>query len=80
MECQICGKRATDKHHMIHGRGRRAKADKYGLIISVCRQCHRRIHEDRALDLEIIKSAQEEWEAKFGDREQFIREFGKSWL
>lgn len=42
--CALCGKPATDKHHLIEGHGYRQLADTDGLIIPICRTCHDKVH------------------------------------
>lgn len=57
--CIFCGRPATEEHHLIFGTYGRSFSDKYGLIIPVCRICHRsseflcdQIHDNaRAEDL-----------------------------
>ena len=79
-ECVICGSPYVHIHHIIHGRGRRKISDKYGYVIPLCVYHHNQIHTDRAMDLEWIRRAQEHYEENNGSREDFIREFWKSYL
>lgn len=78
--CHICGSYYNlELHHMIHGYGRRAQADKYGLTCYLCRSCHRLLHDTRMNDLELQQEAQAIFE-KDHTREEFIKTFGKSYL
>ena len=43
--CLICGTPSTDPHHCLSGSDRR-HADEDGLVIPVCRACHRFIHDN----------------------------------
>lgn len=71
--CVLCGRRyATHKHHLISGTSGRAFADKFGLTLHICDQCHNgavlpedRIHGNpRAEDLSKMLG-QALWEKKY---------------
>ena len=67
-------------HHVIHGTANRKKSDKYGLVIRVCAYHHDIIHNhDSALDLALKKTAQREFEKRYGHFE-FMEVFGKNYL
>lgn len=38
------------------------------------------VHNDTELDRRLRQMGQHEWEAKIGDRDEFIKVFGRSWL
>ncbi len=80
--CFVCGKKEElDCHHVIHGNSNRQNSEAYGLKIWLCRSCHSKVHnKDRILDLQLIEFAQRRWEEEYGDRNDFISVFGKSWL
>lgn len=43
--CYVCGARCqTDVHHVFGGANRN-DSTKYGLLVDLCRVCHRRAHE-----------------------------------
>lgn len=84
-ECFICGSTQNlQEHHCIHGTANRKKAEKRGLKVKLCIYCHtgsnNAVHRNRAYDLKLIRMAQEYYERCIGSREEFIREFGKSYL
>lgn len=79
LECYICGGSASEMHHMLHGTFMRAKADKYGLVIPLCRRCHNMIHDKGIYDKALQQTAQRIFEEDH-TREEFIKEFGKSFL
>ena len=83
-ECFICGTTVNlEEHHCLHGAGNRKLAEKYGLKVMLCAQCHRGgsgVHFNRGLDLKLKKYAQTYWESNIGTREGFMRTFGKSYL
>ena len=79
--CFLCGRYGiTEEHHCIHGIANRKNAEKYGLKVNICPLCHRNLHDKGVNDLYLIKYAQEYFEANIGDRNEFRRVFGKSWL
>ena len=96
-QCYICGLEGyTEKHHCIHGTANRSIADREGLWVWLCPECHRigkySVHRYRGTDLHLHKDAQEAWETKYikdypyknhakqSAREAFIKLFGKSWI
>lgn len=79
--CFICGKRTDlSVHHALHGTANRKLADKYGLTVYLCRECHMNLHDKGLYDKELQQFAQRKWEANYGSREEFRQLFGKSWL
>ncbi len=42
--CIVCGAHANDPHECFGGRNRQLSI-KYGLVVAVCRTCHRKIHD-----------------------------------
>lgn len=80
--CSVCGRYSSlDVHHLINGSAKRKKSDEYGLVIEVCRACHRDIHDHPAKYLWLKQKAQEKVMTEQGwSVEDFIREFGKSYL
>lgn len=91
-ECFLCGScisrgyyNGLEDHHVFFGRANRAKSEKLGLKVWLCGEtCHRNgkkaVHQNRETDLFIKRIAQEIYENTYGSREDFIREFGKSYL
>lgn len=80
--CVVCGFVPTDLHHVFSGTANRKKSDKYGLTINLCRKHHREMHDkpNQGLDLFWKQEAQHYYEAHIGTREDFIKDFGRSWL
>lgn len=85
MECAICGARTRlQYHHCMHGTANRKTADRYGLTVWLCQNCHERLHsakEDiwRERDQELKEDAQRRFEDLYG-RGQWMQEFGKNYL
>lgn len=80
-KCYLCGDwNATDTHHCIFGTANRRKADEDGLTVRLCATCHRRLHDHGEGKVLLQQIAQHCWEAIYGDREDFIARFGKSYF
>ena len=83
--CIICGTRLNiHRHHIYEGSGRRKLSEKYGCWCYLCAKHHNMsnegIHFNKKLDLKVKQKCQEVWESQFGNREDFIKVFGKSYL
>lgn len=79
-ECEICGRYGyLDEHHLIEGHGLRKLSDKYGLVINICRICHKNIHNKKELQEWSKRTGQKLFERKH-TREEFIKIFGKDYL
>ena len=83
-QCYVCGKNYNlHDHHIIYGTSNRKQSEKYGLKVWLCYEHHTGnagVHFNRDLDLHLKKLAQEHFEARYGDRNEFISTFGKSYL
>lgn len=49
--CLICGKGTTDVHHLVFGNAKRCLADKDGLTIPLCRDCHEKMHNQKEMQV-----------------------------
>ena len=95
--CYICGcNKGYEKHHCIHGYANRKIAEKEGLWVYLCYECHRTgkyaVHQDKNTDIALERDAQTIWEERYikdypynnhateAAREAFIALFGKSYL
>lgn len=95
--CYICGIHThTESHHIFHGTANRKVAEKEGLKVWLCHECHRNgkyaVHRCRVTDLNLQKDAQAVWEANYikaypyekhaeeAAREAFRQLFGRSYL
>lgn len=81
MRCYICGRTATDTHHIFEGRGRRQMSDDYGLTVRLCRECHNDIHAHPRAYLWLKQDAQR-WAMRDNGWtvQDFIDHFGKNYL
>ena len=95
--CYICGREGrTESHHCIHGTANRQIAEREGLKVWLCHECHRTgrhaVHACKQTDLYLEREAQTVWESNYikdypyenhaeeAAREAWIRLFGKSYI
>jgi len=66
-KCFIChSERNLEAHHCMHGTANRRLAEKYNLIVPLCRSCHSELHDrNTELDRHIMQLAQIEFEKNF---------------
>lgn len=79
MRCYFCGNPNTERHHLLFGRGMRALSEKYGLVIPLCRDCHRELHRSKVMMAWSRAEGQRRFEKEHG-REAFLAVFGKNYL
>lgn len=81
--CVICGSLNVEEHHCFFGPDRPV-ADKYRLVLPLCNKHHTGSsdcpHKNRVIDLAMKCWAQSIYEKEIGTREDFRREFRKSYL
>ncbi len=83
--CYVCGsENALHLHHIFYGNSNRKLSDEDGAFCYLCYMHHNGgnygVHFNKELDLYLKKECQTAWENKLGNREDFIRRYGKSWL
>lgn len=72
-----------ERHHIFHGTANRRLAEEDGCWCYLCRKCHTGtygVHRSSYMDITLKMKAQAAWEAKYGNREDFRRRYGKSYL
>lgn len=78
--CYLCGGRAAHVHHIFGGPCRKA-SDRHRLIVHLCVECHRRIHDRGGAEMDYLHEiGQRAYEKEIGTREQFREEFIRSYL
>lgn len=79
--CAICGSNKVEIHHCLHGWADRKLADKYGLVVGLCHEHHRELHDSpsRAMDKFFQAKAQKAFEFKYS-HEEFMKIFGRNYL
>lgn len=80
--CFLCGSYTwLESHHVFPGPFRHA-SDVYGYKVTLCHYCHNEpggVHSNKKKRNQLKRMAQKEYE-KTHTREQFIAEFGKSYM
>lgn len=84
--CFVTGSTNVAIHHIFPGKGRRRKCERYGFLVALEPRYHNMsnysVHAvpNAGLDLQLKQLAQKYFEEHYGTREEFIREFGRSYL
>lgn len=79
--CYLCGAwQPLHEHHIFNGRSYRDKADKDGMKVRLCVNCHEEAHTNKDKRLFLKRKGQLVWEGLYGNREDFIKRYGKSYL
>lgn len=83
-ECFVCKTTLNlHEHHVFFGTGNRKISERYGMKVWLCQEHHtgrNGVHFDRQLDLLIKTVAQGTFEKEIGNRDEFRRLFGRSYL
>lgn len=80
--CYLCGKwDYLDVHHIFEG-SKRQRCDELRLVVHICRDCHNKVHSSKGSDTRdfLHKLGQTIYETEIGTREDFIKDFIKSYL
>lgn len=81
--CIITGDYNVAIHHVFNG-SNRVLSEKYGFLVPLRPDWHNMtpysVHIDQQFDLSLKRKAQRYYEEHYGSREQFRKEFGKSYL
>lgn len=85
--CYFTGSPYVERHHIFEGRmGNKTKSEERGFIIPLRYDLHpngarfKATKENRKIDGFLKRKAQRYYEEHYGTREEFIEEFGKSYL
>lgn len=80
-ECFLCGKTCQCARHHLIGGAYRGKADRLGLFVPLCPDCHERVHRDGRLMRRLRAYAQEQMLFLHGwTQEKWLEEFDKNYL
>lgn len=81
--CMFTGCAPVERHH-VFGASNRTRSEQYGFIAPLRPDLHPNGvfagAEAKGVDIRLKTMSQEYYESHYGTREQFIREFGKSYL
>ena len=77
--CFLCGSvRNLERHHCIHGTANRKLAEKDGLIVWLCHDCHMDLHDHGTFDKALQHLAMVAWINKGNKTEDdFRKRYGK---
>jgi len=78
--CFLCGRMGQLAHHHLMGGPNRKKSDKYGLVVPLCPECHRKVHEDRETMLMLHQYAEQKMLCSGWTMDRWITEFGKNYV
>ena len=83
--CFLCGRYTNLERHHIFGGSNRKKADKDGLVVDLCHNCHNEppngAHHNKHTMLYLHQYGQRIAMEKHGwTTDDFIREYGKNYL
>lgn len=80
--CYICGKAATEKHHVFGGYNRKF-SEKYNVVVYLCAECHRTgshaAHRNKNTALYLHQLGQTAFETIYG-HDKFMKVFTKNYL
>ncbi len=82
--CHVCGRPATDRHHIFYGHKNRTTSEEWGFVLFLCRECHegtKGVHgrDGHDLDLQLKREAQGKFEQSRA-RAEFVRLIGRNYL
>lgn len=78
--CSYCGGTyQLTKHEIFEGRNRQ-NSMKYGFVLPLCLECHRKIQDDLEFSDKWKRKSQEYFEKNIGTKEEFIKKFGRNYL
>lgn len=79
-ECFLCGRKTClEVHHCLSGTANRRLSDEDGLVVWLCCDCHRNLHDHGWHDRDLKELAQRAWERHYGTTEDFIYRYGKNY-
>lgn len=82
-QCIFTGSWVVERHHIFGGPNRK-KSEKYGFVVPLRPDMHPNGvyagSNAKEIDTKLKEMAQTYWEEKIGTREEFRKEFGKSYL
>lgn len=86
--CFLCGRNGSgdplERHHVL-GASNRKYSEEDGLTVYLCgNRCHRNgkyaAHRNKRTATALKELAQIAWESRYGDREAFLRRYGRNYL
>lgn len=79
-ECFLCGKQGRlELHHTMNGKGWRKLSDEDGLVIYLCPDCHRNVHDDAVLRKALKRLSQMRYLEEHSFKE-WMERYGKNYI
>lgn len=78
--CYICGRKPVELHECIPGTAGRQKSKDNGLVIALCPECHRRVHEHDPQLMRMIKAHAQWCFENTHSREEWMAIFHRNYL
>lgn len=86
-KCFICNSRQNVEIHHIFGGSNRDNSTEYGCVCFLCKHHHTgdingssdAVHQNRDFDLMLKRLTEDLWCERYGNKDDFIRIFGKWW-
>ena len=83
--CFLCRRITQTEEHHIFGGGNRTKADREGLTVYLCHNCHNEapngVHFNRERNEHLKRIGEKAWCEYYGKTiEDFIKEYGRNYL
>ena len=81
--CYMCGFQNVplERHHVMNGNPNRAKAERFGLWVYLCPECHRKVHAHFSYREHLKADGQRKaMKAYNWTIDDFRRKFGKNYL
>jgi len=85
MRCYFCHTTQNlHRHHIFFGTANRKKSEQYDITVWLCANHHNMgmkcVHNNRDMDLILKQEGQRYFEQNIGNREMFMKEFGRNYL
>lgn len=78
-KCYLCPNKKAHLHEIFAGRNRQ-NSMRYGFVLPLCEKCHSKYQNDVLFNRKWYVICQNYFEKNIGTREEFIKNFRKSWL
>lgn len=83
--CVFCGTtRDLHTHEVFYGSANRRKSIADGMVVTLCAKHHNTssngVHANHKFDMALKRRAQLMWEQEYGNRELFIKRYGRNYI
>ena len=79
--CFICGRMCQTHKHHVFGAYNRKRAERDGLFVYLCPECHRMVHSDYMANVSLKEMAEIAWlDTNQKNINDFIAEYGRNYI